>query len=255
MANANHIQMPEGFGLQAFDVLDSTNEEARRLTAQKPQQHIWVQADSQSAGRGRRGREWVSEQGNLFCSLLWKADCDLKTASQLSFVTALAVRDVVADLMRSDLRVTCKWPNDILVDDRKISGILLETAGEGLQDPDYVIIGIGINLQNCPDETIYPATSIAQQGGQALQPLQVLQLLAKSQDHWMGEWRNKGFAHIRKVWLARAKGLGQTITVRLPNEEINGRFIDLDVTGGLKVETENGTRIIAAGDVFFAPAG
>ena len=247
--------MPEGYGLQAFDVLDSTNEEAKRLAAEKPTQHLWVQADQQSAGKGRRGREWISERGNLFCSLLWKADCDLKTASQLSFVSALAVRDVIADFLQADRRVLCKWPNDVLVDGKKVSGILLETAGEGLTDPEYVIIGIGINLSRHPEEALYPASNLAELGCPDLEPLPALQSLVASLDYWMTEWRQKGFDYIRRRWLERAKGQGEQIIIRLPDEEIHGRFIDLDVTGGLKVETESGMRVIAAGDVFFAPAG
>ncbi|WP_417317995.1 biotin--[acetyl-CoA-carboxylase] ligase [Emcibacter sp.] len=253
MTISDNIQLPEGYDLQAFDVLDSTNEEAKRLAAARPQRHVWIQAARQSAGRGRRGREWVSEAGNLFCSLLWKADCDLKTASQLSFVTSLAVRDVIADLLQADRRVACKWPNDVLADGRKVSGILLETAGQGAEQPEYVIIGIGINLASSPPETLYPAASLTELGCQDLAPLGVLQSLAASQDHWMSEWRNKGFGHIRQCWMDHAKGQGEEIIVRLPDEEINGRFIDLDVTGGLKVETESGIRVIAAGDVFFAP--
>ena len=255
MTRINDIQLPEGCRLQAFDVLDSTNEEARRLAAQKPVEHIWVQADRQSAGKGRRGREWVSDSGNLFCSFLWKADCDLKTASQLSFVSALAVRDVIADLLQADQRVLCKWPNDVLVDGKKVSGILLETAGEGLTDPEYVIIGIGINLASHPADVLYPAANLAEMGCAGLEPRAVLSSLASSLDYWMTEWRQEGFEFIRRKWLDRARGQGEQIIIRLPDREIEGRFIDLDVTGGLKVETEGGVQVIAAGDVFFAPAG
>ena len=248
--------MPEGYGLQAFDVLDSTNEEAKRQATAGATPPLWIMAREQSSGRGRRGREWVSERGNLFCSLLLKGEGDVVTSSQLSFVAALAVRDVVADLVQSDSRARCKWPNDVLLDGRKVSGILLESqaaAAKGSSVPEFVIIGIGVNLASHPQKALYPATSLNMAAGMNVTSEQALELLASSMAYWIGRWKGDGFSVIRTAWLDKAEGLGQNITVRLPQEEFTGRFIDLDVTGGVKVETDTGQRIITAGDVFFAP--
>lgn len=243
--------MPEGYAFRAFDVVDSTNRECRRIADQGFAGNLWVIAGAQSAGRGRRGREWVSQTGNLFTSLLYEIDCDLVTASQLSFVTALAVRDTVADILQTTEAVTCKWPNDILVRGRKISGILLETAGQGAETPSHVIIGIGINVAHHPENPHYPATDLRQELGHDIDVLQVQARLVQSMAHWIDCWKNHGFSRIRTAWKENAKGLGQQIIVRLPEEELHGRFMDLDDSGALILEFDGERRHITAGDVFF----
>jgi len=245
--------LPEGYDLRVFDHLDSTNLECRRYAEAGATGHIWVVADAQSAGKGRRGRQWVSRPGNLFASLLYAVDCDLGRISQLSFVAALAVRDVVADRLPSGAVVRCKWPNDILVDGRKISGILLETAGNGGEMPSHMIIGIGINIAHHPDDGQYPATDLMTAAGQEIDRQLVLDRLIHAMDHWISSWKEQGFPLIRQAWKDGALGLGQDIIVRLPAEELRGRFVDLDETGALILEFGGERRHISAGDVFFAP--
>ena len=208
-------------------------------------------AGAQSAGKGRRGREWVSRTGNLFASLLYGIDCDLATASQLSFVTALGVRDAVADLLQASQRVSCKWPNDILVDGKKISGILLESTGQGGEVPSHIVIGIGLNVAHHPDKPLYPATNLKEQGGIDFDLDQVMDRLAGSMAHWLAIWTGHGFPLIRKAWLEHARGIGEEIIVRLPDEELRGRFVDLDDSGALILEFAGERRHITAGDVFF----
>ncbi len=244
--------MPEGYDLRAFDVLDSTNAECRRMADGGYGGNVWIIAGEQSAGRGRRGREWISRSGNLFASLLYGIDCDLGTASQLSFVTALAVRDAVADILQSNEMVTCKWPNDILVRGKKISGILLETAGKGSETPSHVIIGIGINVQHHPEDSQYPATNLNDENGSKIDAELVMERLMGSMAHWILCWKDHGFALIRKAWKDNALGLGKEIIVRLPDEELRGRFVDLDDNGALILEFDGERRHITAGDVFFA---
>lgn len=251
MAFEKNFPMPEGFDLRAFDVLDSTNLECVRSAEAGHAGNLWVVSERQTAGKGRRGRTWISESGNLFTSLLYRIDCDLATASQLSFVTALAVRDAMADILQSVDQVTCKWPNDVLVGGRKISGILLETAGQGGNAPSHVVIGIGVNIRHCPTEVLYPTTCLEQEGAVDETPARVMARLAPSMDHWLRQWKKHGFAPIRKVWKAVAQGIGQEITVRLPNEALQGRFVDLDETGALILEVAGERRHITAGDVFF----
>ena len=244
--------MPGGYDLRVFDVLDSTNAECRRAADGGERGNLWIVAKSQTSGKGRRGREWVSRSGNLFASLLYKLDCDLRTASELSFVTALAVRDTVADLLQNSDAVTCKWPNDILVRGHKISGILLETAGHGGEAPSHVIIGIGVNIRHHPDDAQFPATNLKSETGADIPYEQVMQSLASSMARWTEAWQKAGFSVIRKAWKSHASGLGQEIIVRLPGEELTGRFIDLDDSGALILEFGEERRHITAGDVFFA---
>ncbi|VAX08177.1 Biotin--protein ligase [hydrothermal vent metagenome] len=243
--------MPEGYDLRAFDILDSTNVECRRIADAGQGGNVWVVAAAQSAGKGRRGREWVSRPGNLFASLLYAIDCDLATASQLSFVTALAVRDVVADILQSPDIVRCKWPNDVLARGKKIAGILLETAGQGSAAPSHVIIGVGINVAHHPENGQYPATSLTSELGREIDAPLVLERLIHSMDFWVARWKNQGFSVIRQAWKDSAHGLRQEVIVRLQDEEIKGIFVDLDETGALILEFEGKRRHITAGDVFF----
>ena len=119
--------LPSPYQLITFETIDSTNEEAKRLAGSDAPEGTVVWAREQSAGRGRRGRAWVSGHGNLYCSILLRPDCHAFKAMQLSFVAALAMADAVASVLPKGAFVNCKWPNDVLVEGRKISGILLES--------------------------------------------------------------------------------------------------------------------------------
>lgn len=240
--------LPEGYGLRLFDTIDSTNDEARRVSDFEEASGLWIMARTQTVGRGRRGREWVSQPGNLFCSLLLRIEEELDIIPQLSFVTALAVRDVVADFLQLDEAVKVKWPNDVLVGGEKISGILLESSATGTQKPDRLIIGIGINIMSHPENMLFPA---AHMGGGDITADRVMERLAASMANWVSLWRDKGFGPVRRAWLACAKGQGEEITVHLDDEKICGRFIDLDDTGALKLDAGGEIRHIMAGDVFF----
>lgn len=242
---------PAGYALKEFESLDSTNEEVRRLAASDAPAPLWVRADRQTAGRGRRGRVWQSPPGNLLATLLLKPDRPAGECAQLSFVAALAVVDTVARVLpSSDIRV--KWPNDVLADGRKIAGILLESASGGERVPPWLAIGIGVNLAHHPEDAEFPAVSVAALGAAPPSPRDALLHLAASFSKWYDIWRADGFAPIRDAWLARAAKLGERIRARLTNEETAGVFEGIDETGALILrEAQGRTRLIAAGDVFF----
>jgi BirA family biotin operon repressor/biotin-[acetyl-CoA-carboxylase] ligase len=243
-------EMPEGYHLRAFSSLDSTNKEAIRAAEDGHAGNLWITAANQSAGKGRRGREWLSQEGNLFCSLLLKNNIEAIMASQLSFVAALAVYDTVVEVLGDDIEIKCKWPNDILVEGKKISGILLESSGAAGGKPDYIIIGIGLNLMSHPTNALYPAANI-REFGEDISSEEALEILANYMADYINIWQRTGFADIRKIWLTRAKGQGSNIIVKLLHKEMTGRFIDLDSTGGLLLQTEEHLEIITAGDIFF----
>jgi BirA family biotin operon repressor/biotin-[acetyl-CoA-carboxylase] ligase len=243
---------PGDVGLHHFDDIDSTNEEARRMAAAGMRGPAWIYADTQSAGRGRRGRAWMSEPGNLFCTHLFAPECPMPKAAELSFVTALAVFDAVDAAGLQGLAL--KWPNDLLVDGAKVSGILIESAPgpAGHQDQDPLLaIGIGINIARAPDETPYPATSLAAHG-MSVTPLSLLTVLANAFIARCRQWnKGAGFALIRQEWLERARGLGGPITVRLHDRVIEGEFLSLDDDGALEIRAGDKVEKISAGDVFF----
>jgi BirA family biotin operon repressor/biotin-[acetyl-CoA-carboxylase] ligase len=246
--------LPEGYGLIVFDEIDSTNEEARRRAAAGVTGPLWIVAHTQTAGRGRRGRTWVSPRGNLMATLLLDPGCDPGDAARLSFVAALAVHDALCAWVPAS-KVRLKWPNDALVEGRKVAGILLETASNGGGNKlPWLAIGIGINLVHAPEQASYPASSVNAYGP-APDCLSALTTLATSWDHRFAIMRGYGFGAIRSAWLERAAGLGTEIEVRLPAETIIGRFEGLESDGALELLLADGQRrLISAGEVFFPTA-
>jgi len=239
------------YDLVHHERIDSTNEEAKRLAVAGARAGTLVCADEQLAGRGRRGRGWSSPPGNLYMSLLLRPGCAAPVACQLNFVTAVALAEAVTGLLPTDKSVALKWPNDVLVDGAKVSGILLEAAAAADRSLDWLVIGIGVNIASHPADTPYPATSLHREGARCT-PAALLQSFAGRFEHWHETWRNAGFARIRDRWLATARGLGDPIEIRLDRETLRGRFSDLDETGALMLDMgTGGRRQVTTGDLFF----
>jgi BirA family biotin operon repressor/biotin-[acetyl-CoA-carboxylase] ligase len=241
-----------GMRLVAHEVLGSTNAEALALARNGERGPLWITASRQTAGRGRRGRAWVSEPGNLFVSLLLTARAPPEHWPELSFVAALALHDAVVELAPPlKPRLAIKWPNDLLLAGEKFAGILIE--GEGGHD-GAVAVGIGINCASHPADTDQPATDLAAAGAQ-VSPQTLFAALSAKMLGRLAQWNaGEGFATVRADWLARAAGVGEDIRVRLPDREVSGRFEALDETGSLVLRRADGKReTIAAGDVFLDP--
>jgi BirA family biotin operon repressor/biotin-[acetyl-CoA-carboxylase] ligase len=245
------VNWPKGYALKTFEVIDSTNEEAKRLAAAGEPGPIWISAARQTAGRGRRGRFWDSPTGNLAATLMLRPGKSATECAQLSFVAAISAADMLADFA-PDAEIRVKWPNDALADGKKIAGILLESASTGREAPAFLAIGIGANLAMHPDGTETPATSLKALGAAVPTPDDALLHLAAHFARWYEVWRGDGFAAIRDAWLARAAGLGSRIRARLSHEETHGVFEGLDQSGALLLRENAGTlRTISAGEVFF----
>ncbi len=237
---------PRDLGLRRYETLDSTNEEARRLAKSGERGPLWIVSAAQTAGRGRRGRVWISESGNLFATLLMPVTISLPP--QLGFVAGLAAADAIA-AHAPGAEVALKWPNDVLLNGKKAAGILLEALGH-----DSLAIGIGINLVHYPRETETPSISIAAVMGSPPDFDGILLRLARAMTAWYEICLRGGFQPVRKAWLMRASGLGHAIRARLADSEREGVFEDLDEDGALLLRGSSGalTRI-TAGDVFFRP--
>ncbi|HEX3431749.1 MAG TPA: biotin--[acetyl-CoA-carboxylase] ligase [Rhizomicrobium sp.] len=242
---------PAGHALRHLEEIDSTNEEARRLAVAGVEGPLWILADRQIRGRGRRGREWHSLAGNLSATLLLHPASRVSESAQLSFVAALAACDLVAHHAPA-AAVKLKWPNDVLADGRKIAGILLEASGNDAAAPDWLAIGFGVNLVWHPTDAEFPATSLLAQRAHPPAAPDALARLAAGWAGWYDLWESLGFAPIRNAWLARAAGIGERIRARLPGEEATGVFEGIDESGALLLrESTNRLRTIAAADVFF----
>jgi len=250
------IELPCPYRLVELDCVDSTNVEAKRLAEEGCADYTVVWAKRQTQGRGRRGREWVSKPGNLYFSVVLRPPRPMADVVQLSFVAANALADTIARITPPGIVINVKWPNDVLVDGKKISGILMEGDTEpGSDHFKWVVLGIGVNVASHPlvHETASASTSLAAQGvqGEGLNIGTLLEVLSKEFLAGLEVWDTLGFAPVRHQWLLRAKGIGGSVRVRLPNETLYGTFSTLDESGALVLQKDGKPdRRITAGDVF-----
>ncbi|SMH52208.1 biotin--[acetyl-CoA-carboxylase] ligase [Azospirillum agricola] len=254
-SEAARLRLPPGFQVKAFASVGSTNDEAKALARAGAGEGTIVWARRQESGRGRRGRAWTSPEGNLYSSTILRPGGSPAEAAQISFVAALAIAETAESVLPDPSGVRCKWPNDVLVRDRKLSGILLESEPGADGAVGWLVLGVGINLRHFPDDAGYAATSLTAEGAPVMAPSALLEIYAGHLAAWYGRWRAFGFGPVRDAWLARARGLGGPILVRLADRTIPGTFADLDSDGVLLLDPADGgpRQRIAAGDVFFAP--
>ena len=244
-----------GYQLTTFDQIGSTNSEAMTRARAGERGRIWFVTAEQTAGRGRRHRPWIAPRGNLASSVLETIDIEPATAATLGFAAGLALGSALRDVTGSaGIGFSLKWPNDVLAGPAKLAGILLEAevrpAGELA-----VVVGIGANVVAAPEGMPTPATSLATLGVKA----SAEELFAKLSDSWaeyLGIWdHGRGFAEIRRRWLALAAGLGQPVAVHTGLTTVSGIFDTIDDAGCMIVRTLSGDRIpISAGDVHFGAA-
>ena len=214
----------------------------------------WIIADTQTAGRGRRGRAWASPTGNLMTTLYLPTRMTAVEAGQLAFVAGLALESAVRHFIGEAAQVSLKWPNDVLIDGKKASGILLESAMQN-GEVSWLAVGLGLNLAHHPDDTPYPATNISEYTA-APDNLTALSVLAAAFDRIYRHWKMGSFATILTAWRTVAHGMGGRMVARLEKEEIQGIFHDIDEKGALLLKDDSGAvHIIDAGDVFFPGNG
>lgn len=230
-----------------YDDIDSTSEEAKRRARRGETSSVWIAARQQTSGKGRLGRQWVSPVGNLYTSVLFPEPGGFKIAARIPFAAALAVH-AACEAARPGLQAKLKWPNDVRVDGRKLSGILTE-SGE-TNGVIWVALGMGINIQHTPQNVDQAATSLVQEGASpALAPEHVLDDLRAALSARINLARTD-FSRLLKDWLSVAEGHGQIVQAGPPNDRVEGVFADLADDGGLILRLPNGThRTIRAGDV------
>jgi len=245
--------LPAGYRLVRRETIDSTNAEAARLARDGASDGTVIWAQRQTAGRGRQGRRWESPDGNLYCSLLLRPREPATAAAQLSFITALALADVLDRLIPETASLAFKWPNDVLLNGRKVAGILLESSGSRDGCLDWLVVGCGLNVRHFPNNVAgHAATSLAALGVDGIEPGDLLADFVGAFARWRARWQRGGAGPVRDAWFARAAHIGDEIVVRLPGSELHGRFTGLDSSGALLLDLPDGSRrTVTAGDVFF----
>ncbi|MCP5362062.1 MAG: biotin--[acetyl-CoA-carboxylase] ligase [Hyphomicrobiales bacterium] len=245
--------LPEGYRLFEFQTLDSTQSEMkRRMAANALQAGDIILAAEQTSGMGRQGRHWHSPLGNLYFSLALQPDERHYRFTDYGFVTALALHHLVRDVVSPAAEVTIKWPNDVLVEQQKIAGILLERLVSA--EKSWLIIGVGLNIRHSPQEGLrYPATHIAAHNKEnnGYNTINYLNSLMNIFNTYMTQYHIEGFPVIANAWNKVALALGTSISVRTyDSTEHTGAYAGVDESGNLLLKTDDGKAlVINAGDV------
>ena len=212
---------------------------------------MWIVADEQTAGRGRRGRAWISPRGNLHASALLIDPCAPAVAAQLGFVAGVALARAARDLGATDIGL--KWPNDLMSRGAKCAGILVEGLALGGGRAAYVA-GVGVNCAYAPEGVGYATSCLTRAGGQEVGPGEVFERLVQRFGEALGIWRaGEAFDRIRSDWLDCALGLGDRIAIQNGAGKREGVFEGIDATGRLLMRSAHGIETIEAGDLGLLP--
>jgi len=242
----------KNYNLLVFQTVDSTNSEALRLANSGAIGNFVVVSNLQTGGRGSKGRLWKSIAGNLHASILLDSSVDCKKHPQLSFVIANAVFEALTKLAQEkkiNLNIQLKWPNDILIDGKKVGGILLESIS--LLNKNYVVIGMGINIIEAPANVSFPATSLYDEGLMLEGSDELLDLIMNKFDKLYKRWAvDNNFIRTRKDWMRRAYNINKVITIDDGNRRLSGTFKEIDFDGSIRIQLAGGQLYnLAAGEV------
>jgi len=229
------------------DEIDSTNAEALRLIASGQAAPFLVLAERQSAGRGRRGRAWLSPFAqNLYYSLVLRVEGGMRQLEGLSLVVGLAVRQTLISL--GVVSAGLKWPNDVLVDNRKVAGILLELVGDPA-DVCHVVLGIGINVNMQEADIDQAWTSLALECGQLIDRNQLVALLSDNLQAYLARHREQGFSGLQAEWEEAHLWQGRPVSLIAGVNSIDGTVLGVDRQGALRLEVDGVEKSFSGGEL------
>ena len=239
--NTEHL----GKKLIYFKEIESTNEYAKKIAPQEEEGTIIV-ADVQKRGYGRKFRNWKSPKGGIWMSLILKPKTTPEHIPKIVFLGAVAV---VETLERFGVKARIKWPNDVLVNEKKICGILVE-GNFSEKEVYYIVLGIGINVNNSlPQELVSTSTSLREVLGEEIPIIEVFKILVERLEHWYREFLAKKDALILQKWREKAI-LKREVKIITEEKTLTGKALDIDEFGALILEREDGKREkILYGDV------
>ena len=240
-----------GREIRFYPELPSTQDEARALAMQGAPEGTVVIADTQTAGRGRIGRSWVAPRGGIYLSIILRPTMTPPQALRLPLITGVAVAQTIEKVTRLSTRL--KWPNDVLINGRKVAGILTEMNAE-MDRLNFIIVGIGINVntppESLPTELQDTAAILSAERGRPISRVKLIQTLLTELEILYDEFRKEGFEPIRKRWKALSETIGTMVTVTFADQQVHGRAFDIDPDGALLIQKWNGNlERVVAGDV------
>ena len=228
------------FDIKTLAACGSTQDEAKKQAGDPPRHGFVVHTLQQDTGRGRQGNSWHGPMGNLYMSVVLNPSLEAKHSGQLAFVAALTVAGTVRALTDGKADISLKWPNDVLVDGKKIAGILIEKEG------DAYILGIGLNILAPPEDAIG-----LQEICDKRTPINpVRDFLLDVLDGYYTRWLKEGFEPIREQWMRKAAFMDQEIQVNLADGKDKGVFKGIDENGALILEKDGEIKKILSGEVF-----
>ncbi|MGQ9759995.1 MAG: biotin--[acetyl-CoA-carboxylase] ligase [Candidatus Methanomethylicaceae archaeon] len=240
-----------GRTLITLDSVDSTQVFMRRLAEKGAPEGTVVVALEQRSGRGRMNRAWSSPKGGLWFSLLLRPSIPPIDLHKLTLLIGVAV---AKSLEQYGIKASLKWPNDVLIDQRKVCGILLESSTE-TDRVEYVIAGIGLNanitLRDLPDAIRCSAISLYDILGTKVDRAELLSKILKNSEDLYISASEKGFSEIISLWRSLSSTIGRKVQVDLLDKTLTGYAVDIDEGGSLILETSDGLRKIYSGDVIF----
>ncbi len=240
-----------GHPLYYYEEIGSTNDEAFHLgVAGAPEGTVLI-AESQMAGKGRMQRVWYSPPGaNIYTSIILRPMFEAPRAPQISIAAGVAVAEILEDYCPGKVRL--KWPNDVLIEGKKICGILAQMKMSG-GDIDFIVVGIGMNInlsyEQFPKDIQKIATSLSIETGREISRADLIIRLYENVAKWYRELAQYGFDPVREKWLSLSCMIGQPVSVMFQDERVSGRAVGLGEDGSLVLLTnQNETRLVSAGD-------
>ncbi|ABY92357.1 biotin--[acetyl-CoA-carboxylase] ligase [Thermoanaerobacter sp. X514] len=230
-------------------VIDSTNNFAKEMASKVPDGTVII-AEEQIAGRGRLGRSWISQKGcGIWMSIILKPNIQPQEALNLTQVAAISVVKAIEEVFHVESKI--KWPNDIILNNKKVCGILTEMSSE-IDKINYVIIGIGVNVNcdNFPEELKGKATSLYLETNSKVDRKKLTASILNNLEFYYNAYLQKGFEYIGPICIEKSITIGRQIKVIANEGEIEGKAVTIDNNGSLVVETKEGKRLsIMSGDV------
>ena len=231
-------QLPPHYELLQLDHVDGVMQEAARRAREGAEEGTLVWALEQGDARTRRGHRWYSPPGNLYCALILRPDFPNQQCGQLAYVAALAAGSALAGLLSPMTGLRYRWPGELLINDLRAGEIMLAASGAGSDPYQWLAIGVMINVeQHPPNPEPEEFNSVHASGAPEVTVVEVLDGFAAHFLHWINRWAEDGFEPVARQWQLRADGIGEELQLCIGDEELCGRFVEVDAQGKLLMLT------------------